>query len=256
MRGFTLLEMVLVIVIIGVVGAMVAVFIRAPVQGYFDLESRAGMTDAADTAMRRIGRDLRLALPNSVRVNATATAVEFLQTRTGGRYRAEGDAGNPLQPGEVAAVTFDVLGGMPVLPVPGDQVVVYNLGITGANAYDGGNRAEIDSADAGSITLTGSKLFPLASPGNRFHVVDTPVTYRCENGVLRRYWGYAIASAQPDPPAGGQNAIIAENVTNCLFNYEQNIVNQRWGLVSMSLTLSRNNENVNLYHEVHVSNIP
>ncbi len=69
-RGFTLIEAVMVIAITGIVAAMVAIFIRTPIQGYFDLERRVEMTDTADTALRRIARDLRLALPNSVRTVA------------------------------------------------------------------------------------------------------------------------------------------------------------------------------------------
>ena len=67
-RGFTLIEAVMVITITGIVAAMVAIFIRTPIQSYFDLERRVEMTDTADTALRRIARDSRLALPNSVRV--------------------------------------------------------------------------------------------------------------------------------------------------------------------------------------------
>ena len=69
-RGFTLVEMIIVIVITGIIGGMVAMFIRMPVQGYVDSARRAEMTDIADTALRRIGRDLRTAVPNSVRVPA------------------------------------------------------------------------------------------------------------------------------------------------------------------------------------------
>ncbi len=49
-RGFTLIEAVMVIAITGIVAAMVAIFIRTPIQGYFDLERRVEMTDTADTA--------------------------------------------------------------------------------------------------------------------------------------------------------------------------------------------------------------
>src|SRR3990172_8944288 len=92
-RGFTLVELIMVIVITGIVGGMVAMFIRAPIQQYTDVVRRTDMTDTADTALRRITRDLRLALPNSVRVtgtcNGTATClIEFLPTAGGGRYRA------------------------------------------------------------------------------------------------------------------------------------------------------------------------
>ena len=66
-RGFTLLEAVLVIVITGIIAAIVAVFIKLPVDSYLDSARRAELTDVADTAVRRMARDIHLALPNSVR---------------------------------------------------------------------------------------------------------------------------------------------------------------------------------------------
>ena len=87
------------IVIIGILGAIVAVFIRAPIQGYADTVARAEAGDEADLALRRMAREIRLALPNSVRVNADGSAIEFLLTKTGGRYLAVEDAatsGTPL----------------------------------------------------------------------------------------------------------------------------------------------------------------
>src|SRR5205814_7956125 len=68
-RGFTLLEAVLVIAMTGIVAAMVAVFIRAPVNAYVDQARRAELSDAADTALRRMAREVQRALPNSVRVD-------------------------------------------------------------------------------------------------------------------------------------------------------------------------------------------
>ncbi|MDP1682827.1 MAG: prepilin-type N-terminal cleavage/methylation domain-containing protein, partial [Burkholderiales bacterium] len=57
-RGFTLIEMVVVIVLTSILASVVAMFIRLPVQGYVDTARRAEMTDIADTALRRMGRDL------------------------------------------------------------------------------------------------------------------------------------------------------------------------------------------------------
>ena len=77
--GFTLIEMIVVIVITGIIAGIVAVFLRAPVQGYMDSARRAELTDIADTALRRMARDVRTAVPNSVRFsNCTAPCVEFL----------------------------------------------------------------------------------------------------------------------------------------------------------------------------------
>ncbi len=72
-KGFTLVEMIMVIVITGIIGGMVAVFLKAPIQQYIDVSRRADMTDIADTALRRIGRDVRLALPNSVQVHTSGS---------------------------------------------------------------------------------------------------------------------------------------------------------------------------------------
>ena len=65
-RGFTLIEIVMVIVIMGVVGGMVAVFMKSPIDAYFASARRAAMTDVADTTVRRMARDIRRALPNSL----------------------------------------------------------------------------------------------------------------------------------------------------------------------------------------------
>ena len=87
--GFTLVEMVMAIVLLGIIGSVIAVFIRAPVQAYFDSTTRASLTDAADGAIRRITRDAQNALPNSFRATnpASASCVEFLPTIAAGRYR-------------------------------------------------------------------------------------------------------------------------------------------------------------------------
>src|SRR3954470_11350502 len=86
-RGFTLIEMVVAIVLVAiVVGA--TVFFANPVRQAADLTTRAALTDVADNALQRIGREVRLALPNSVR-SSTAYFVEFVPVRSAGRYRAE-----------------------------------------------------------------------------------------------------------------------------------------------------------------------
>ena len=66
-KGFTLVEMIMVITITGIIGGIVAVFLNAPVQQYIDVARRAELTDIADTALRRVGRDLGLGRANSGR---------------------------------------------------------------------------------------------------------------------------------------------------------------------------------------------
>ncbi|WP_413438995.1 prepilin-type N-terminal cleavage/methylation domain-containing protein [Sulfuriferula sp. GW1] len=264
-RGFTLIEAIIVITITGIIAGMVAVFIRAPVQGYFDSARRAELTDIADTAQRRISRDLHLALPNSVRVSG-GNYLEFLQTSGGGRYRAEVDNSGA---GDILDFTtldnsFDVLG-PPVSTVPGAQnlVAVYNLGISGADAYKGDNTSPISTA--GSNVKIADKQFPFASPANRFQIISYPVSYVCAGvgtdasgngtGTLTRYWNYPIQASQPTSFTT-PGALLAKNVSGCNFNYDQQVITQRAGLVSAWLQVTQNNESVSLYYEVHVSNVP
>lgn len=280
-RGFTLVEMIIVIVITGIIGGMVAIFIKAPAQGYVDSARRAEMTDIADTALHRITRDLRLALPNSVRVTGTCTGgatscfIEFLPTKGGGRYRAGagGGAGCAASPsGEeldftVADGCFGVLGPMPVFTA-NDRIVVYNLGIPGSDAYTANDNTGLYSSNtATTVTINPAKLFPFDSPGHRFHVISTPVTYVCDGaGTLWRYWGYVIQDVQTKTDsiaeldvliaAQGARARLATNVSACTFTYNQNVVAQRSGLVTMNLGITESGETVTLYNAAHVSNQP
>jgi MSHA biogenesis protein MshO len=202
-RGFTLVEAVLTIVIIGILAGMVAVFIRAPVLSYRDTVERADLTDQADLALRRIARDIRLALPNSVRVSAAGDHLELLLTRSGARYLSLDEGAAPS-----AVLSFDnpdsasfAAVGMPGTFAQvrrGDYVVVYNLGYEPANAYalgatgisacppkagesvtGAGNIACISAAPASASQTINGQTVPAATvtlAGNPFARQDIPMT--------------------------------------------------------------------------------
>lgn len=272
--GFTLVEAVMVIVLTGILAAVVAVFMRTPIQGYIDAVRRAELTDAADTALRRIARDVRTALPNSVRGN-TSQCFEFLPTLAGGRYRA--DNGSGVGPYDIldftiADTAFDVLGQVGLPQPAGTQVVVYNLGIPGADAYAGSNRAAISGSTATSVNFSALK-FPLQSPNRRFQVIPNSSTvFACIGatgvsasgdglGALYRYAppiNPATVTCPATVPAGA--VLLANNVNTCSFNYTfsagSSAITQRAGLLTMTLQLTRANESAQLYQEVHVDNSP
>ena len=280
-RGFTLVEAVMVIVIIGVLGGMVAMFIRLPVQGFVDTAARAEMTDNADLALRRMARDLRLALPNSIRV--TGTSIEFLMTTTGGRYLSAEDEviDSPvLDFTNPAHTTFTIVGDAPSaanVGVGSNSVVVYNLGpgFTPADAYAGGNRALITGYDAATKRITmasnpfGAQNPPQPSPTQRFAIISGPVTYACgpeADGTvgLTRQSGYAITASQvgnpvPSAASTGQRRLLAARVAGCAFTYSS-AANRRSGLAVLALSLQaaggNSTDSVTLVHQVHVDNTP
>jgi MSHA biogenesis protein MshO len=269
--GFTLVEAVMVIVIIGILGGVVAAFIVVPVQAYTDTAARAELSDIADTAVRRIGRDVRLALPNSVVVANGNQMISFLLTKTGGRYQAAEDAlaaGNALDFVN-GGLVFDLLGAPPLQQqaiVPRDIIVVYNLGpgFAPADAYTGGNAAAVTAVAGRTITLAPPSPFAAAnpvmrSPDSRFQVVSGTVNYVCNtvNRTLTRFWANQQIVAAGTLPPPGVGALLAEGVTACTFNYVQP-ANTRSALVDIRLTLQRPGgaETVTLFHQVHVDNTP
>lgn len=265
--GFTLIEAVMVIVITGIIGVLAAGFVR-PLEGYFDTLNRADLSDTADTALRRMARDIRLALPNSVRMNTSGNSryLDFLATTGGGRYRAALDAGTGDILDFIAADTsFDVLG-PPVTIAAGDQIVVSNLDDPGADAYEGNTlsthvrRAASVTGTVANVSITSTNPLPHESPAQRFQIVHEQVRYLCDltTGRLTRYAGFPIAPPAAQVPVGGSSALLASGVTACSFTYAPGSA-QRSGLVTISLTLSNNSDpldNVSLLHQVHVQNVP
>jgi len=266
-RGFTLIEMIVVIVITGIIAGIVAIFIKAPVQGYVDSARRAELTDIADTALRRMARDVRSAVPNSVR-SPDAQAFEFVQTSDGGRYRS-GPPGNRLI-FNGSDPSFQVLIG-PVL-VANDHIVIGSVQSDGSVVYDRMGLRLVSNYNAGTQTITMNQglLSALEMPTHRFDVIDAAqgaVTYACEGvdtdgsgngtGVLRRYWNYWDFTTNRTSwatPVGGSNAVLANRVSGCSVEYL--LANQDFGLLDVRLTLKEANESVTLHHQIHVNNVP
>ena len=145
--GLTLIELVITIAVGSVVVAFMALFIVGPMDAYGAQTRRADLVDEADGALRLMARDLRSALPNSVRVavSGSVTALELLATVDGARYQDGGPLANPA-----LALDFTQADAAFATTVPFTQLTlpwssssaylaIYNVGVPGASAYEMAN---------------------------------------------------------------------------------------------------------------------
>ena len=270
--GFTLLELVIVIAILGILSASVSVFIANPVRAYFETIDRATLTAAGNSAIRRIVCEVQAAVPNSARITTSGgtTFLEFVPIVDAGRYRAAASNNYPTQNDPLVVTdstdsSFQVLG--PTVNVPtGSQLVVLNLGYGNANLYSGTNIRSVTSIGAAlqTITFTSTTAWPGDSPGYRFYIVNGAVTYACTpnasgTGTLKRYSGYAIQASQPSATSGAPlssatSSLVLDDVTGCTFTPGPASVDLN--AVQMALQLTRSGETVSLYSQVHAPNNP
>jgi len=284
-QGFTLIELVMVITITGILAGMLVVFLKPAITSYFDTKRRGAMTDMADTALRRMGQDIRSAVPNSLQLSSS-TCFELVPTIGGGRYRMAPDTSTPQATANSKWIdnttltsSFDVLGTVntgttPQLfgvvgsraPAAGDFIVINNQN-TG-DVYSGVNRGVINtvaasptgSIGAGRITLTAATQFPLGYNDGRFVVVpsnEATVTYTCSGTNLYRIATTAFGGPQCAPAVN--SLIVATNVncggSNFIYSPNQGATQQS-GFILLELLLSSNGENVSLSSGVHVENLP
>lgn len=281
-HGFTLVELVIALTLSVVVTAFAAMFLTGPVRGYTDQARRADLVQSAESALHRISRDIRSALPNSVRIVPAGSgfALELLESPSGARYRAGPPPGDPARrlTFNSADDSFNVLGGFASLGLPFSSnthyLSIYNAGVPGASAWELSNvitppGTQVDIvADAipgeFTVSLVPAFRFSYPSPSSRVYLVSGPVTWLCDPvaGTLTRFSNYSISSNQTDRDsavellgAGGRSARAAQYLAGCSASYQPGTA-QRSGLVTVQLQLASSGEQIALLHQFHVENAP
>lgn len=203
-QGFTLVELVAVIVLLGVIGVGLVNFIASSVEAYREVTRRDEVAQVGRFAVERVSRELRSALPGSVRTSGNC--IEFVPVQGASIYSDLPVFGFNTAANQFSVVNFIRRGTI-------SRAAVYTL--AAAEVYGSGNHLiEIDFSSANTVAgetsfdfVNPSQRFAEQSPGRRIYFVDQPVSF-CVTGPasarqLNRYGDYGYNATQQSPPPDG-----------------------------------------------------
>ena len=282
LRGFTLIELVVVIIILGVMAVGIGGFITLSTQTYVNVTDRDELAASARFVIERLNRELRNAVPNSIRVavdnttTPTKQCLEFIPIKVTTIY-----ASLPVLP-EVAANSMEVF---PIFYDDGTNYSCNNCGnkivifpLSPADVYQ-----RIDTSLAKSFVLKNytsplppqemstltfnldSINFSEESPTKRAFIYNEPVSYCVEANRINRYSGYSFNDTQVLPPnvniLNGKKSLMAKNVvfdSRSLPFITNNASLQRNAVIQVNLKFSRDNANemIAFNTAIHTTNTP
>ena len=253
-HGFTLVELVVVVMLLGILSFGTVQFINDSSSGLSTTISRTELAGDARFAIQRIAREVRDALPNSVRV--TGGCIEFVPIVSASRYST--------LPLAAAASSFKVV---PFDPVPASAAraavypgtTLYALGSTGAIS-DTVSLSGPDASNEVTLSMASAHRFPSPSPTRRVFLVSTPVSYCVDGGRLWRYRNYGFSASQLTPvglPGTRPNrALLAESVTTLTpFTIDSPSLSRN-AVLQVDISFQRGSDVLRIEDQVQVRNVP
>ncbi|MFB2641133.1 PilW family protein [Shewanella bicestrii] len=274
-RGFTLVEMVTVILILGILVVGVSSFIIFGTRIFVESSSVDQVLSQSRFAVERMTRELRSALPNSVRLNGnglTYQCVEFVPIEASTTYLAM-----PIAPSAAALTGTVILNATDNIK---DNQYIWIYPLTDSDVYNSARqkRAQIKTftspgeppnpANQVTLTFMASTRFAEASPRQRIYFGSSPVSYCFEKApssndlTLKRYTGYGLNASLPTPTDMSSGVLMAQNVANDLSNNADlpliltpsSLVNN--AMVHLQPRFNVNGETFQYRHQVQVINVP
>lgn len=247
--GFSLIELIVVIVILSILATFGVQFILTSTQNYEQSRTRSLLVNTGRQALEQMTRRLRGALPYSVRVTNGNTCLQFLPIAGGGTYLTPvPDAANGALPSatiHVAPHTIDF-----------GQAHWVSIGALAAGEIygPGGSLQGLSARTTGQLALSGSKTWLRNSINQRFYLLDNPQAFCVVNNQLRFYPDQSIAASAVN--LGTPSELMANNVTGIEpFSLTQGSENRNT-LVQIGLTIHSGNESVELQQQVMIRNVP
>lgn len=253
-KGFTLIELISVIVILSIVAVMASTFVVNAQQSYHQSQSRARLVNKSRQAIERITRQLRGAVPYSL-TTAQANCIKFLPVAGGGNYLA------PVPDNANAAPAQSLITTAPnTLDLgPASAANFVTIGAMGADEiYNGAASIASLAAHATSLlTLTAGKQWLRNSINQRFFLADNPQAFCVVGGQLNFYRNQSIANTAVVTGVGADVMALAVTVPAGLNPFVVAAgTEDRNAKVTINLSFSEAGETVTFAQEVTLRNVP
>ncbi|MBV1879275.1 MAG: prepilin-type N-terminal cleavage/methylation domain-containing protein [Pseudomonadales bacterium] len=255
-RGFSLIELVVVIVLMSILSLAGVEIIGYTADAYASMLGRQTLGNSARIAVDKMSREIRQGLPASARV--VSSCVEYIPIAAAGSYLD--------LPVEASAISFQavpmnngqgaVTGRVAVYPISNSLYDLSNNVLSGAATL-----STPDTDNQITVTLASSFQFANHSPGQRFFIVQDPVSFCIDGDNLFRYQNYGLSNSQPDiidlPTSLPDRALLVNKVGTSGNPFEVLDASlQRNALVAIDLTFLEDGETVRILHEVQLRNVP
>lgn len=280
LRGFTLIELIMTILMLAILSIGLASYVRNTTDIYVDVVGRQKIIGEARFVIERITRELREALPNSLRVgrSGSVSCMEFVPIVASSTY-----VNIPVAP-EAAADTVRLVE-HGVASASANKISVYALSPNQiytdvANQTTGRVFLLDEAVNQGSgvqdVDLANSVRFQKDSPNDRYYLIANAVAYCTDsstNQVVRysNYWPCSPSSpaacSQQFPPRATQvqgslqSSLMAQHQVNhgagasAPFAFTGATL-LRNAVVMVNFEFLREAERIRFHHEVHIVNVP
>lgn len=283
-QGFTLIELILVIIVLGIVGVGISGFVRSAMGAYLDMTQREALLRDGSFFTERFTRELNASVPNSVRIsgNAGVHCLQFVPLNWNTYYLDIPLVGETPAVIDVIELNND-LQGQSYVPDANDLAIVYPLrsdhvyGVVNPvepddirvrpilSCSDDDNDCSTHNDSDSIVQLTVSDGFYTDSPARRIYIADRAVSYCVRGSSVYRHQS-EITAVQPLFTSGG--ALMAENLTNTLSSnpsvasgaqdpfrlYESSL--RRNAYIQARFIFTRDDEQISFLKEVHIPNVP
>ncbi len=234
-KGFTLIELVIVIIILSALGIATSSYIATGVDIYTDISGRDKSLNSVRFVIERLRREVSNALPNSAVVNGSC--LTFTPIIASSLYNNS----FPISPLSASSAYIS--------PVPdydfedGDKAVVYLLNESELT----GNKSKAFTINAAkdTITFSATTSYPLSSPARRLYIIRNNITY-CFTG--------SVIKTVTRQDAGADTVLMAEELTGS-FTVEDATL-QRNSLVQVKFLLDFDGQEAAFEETLHINNVP